>query len=85
VAGPASPHLLRARALQALAGSGDPALGQWEEWTGRAFHIRRRLTPVEAKTTGPMLDIRGTPEQQRRFDRMRRALPAGLADRLGPL
>ena len=69
----------------ALDGVGDPTLGQWEEWTGKAFHVRRRLTPAEACAVGPVVDIRGTPEQHRRFKRVRAALPAGLADSLGPL
>jgi hypothetical protein len=76
---------LRAEAFGALRGVGDPNLGQWEEDTGRAYHVRRRLTPGEAHLVGPVVDIRGTVEQARRFAIMRAVLPPGLADRLGPL
>lgn len=75
VHGHASTQALRQRCLVALAGVGDPS-AQWEEWTGRAYHIRRRLTPEEQSVTGPVLDIRGTPEAQHRFDAVARELPA---------
>src|SRR5262245_5213519 len=45
-----------------LNGVGDPAVGEWGEWTGRAFHLRRRLSPREQLRVGPVLDIRRTPE-----------------------
>jgi hypothetical protein len=64
---------------------GAAELGQWEEWTGRAFHLRRRLSPVEAEQVGPVVDVRHTPEQMRRFEALRLVLPPGLADSLGPL
>lgn len=54
---------------------------------GVAFHLRRRLTPVEAVGTGGTLDIRGTDEARRRAagigDRLRYAHPAVLAEELG--
>ena len=53
---------LRILALNALKGVGDPDRGEWEEWTGVAYHIRRRLTEAEEATTGPAKDIRGTME-----------------------
>jgi hypothetical protein len=57
---------LRRIALKALEGVGDEALGQWEEWTGKAFHIRRRLSNEEQLLTGDAIDIRGTSEAIRR-------------------
>lgn len=52
--------------MAALAGVGDPKAGQWSEWTGKAFHLRRRLTSNEEKMTGPVIDIRGTTEAMER-------------------
>jgi hypothetical protein len=56
-----------------LAGVGNPLAGEWREWTGRAFHLRRRLTAREQLAVGPVIDIRGSEEARRR------------AERLGPL
>jgi len=56
------------RAEQALAGLGDPTLGEWREWSGYAYHLRRRLTAAEQNPIGPAIDIRGTPEALRRFE-----------------
>jgi hypothetical protein len=67
VAGPARKAELRSRALLALHGVGAPRDGQWDEWTGRAFHLRRRLTTEEAIQVGGMLDIRGTPAVEERL------------------
>jgi hypothetical protein len=58
--------VLEREAEHQLSGVGDPSLGEWREWTGRAFHIRRRLTQAEQRRTGPVLDIRGTPEARER-------------------
>jgi len=60
------PAILEREALHQLAGVGDPDLGEWREWTGRAFHIRRRLSATEAERTGPVADIRRTPEARQR-------------------
>ncbi len=68
---------LRRCALVALIGVGDETLGQWEEWTGRAYHIRRRLTLLEQKGIGDVKDIRGTAEQERRYQAVRPFLPFG--------
>lgn len=57
---------LRKRALHALSGVGDRSQ-QWEEWTGKAYHVRRRLTEREQLTIGPAIDIRGTDEAERRL------------------
>lgn len=35
---------------------------QWEEWTGTAFHLRRRLTNGEQAAIGEAVDIRFTEE-----------------------
>lgn len=48
---------------------------QWEEWTGRAFHLRRRLTAEEQANVGPAVDCRGTPEWGRRFAAVEHLLP----------
>jgi hypothetical protein len=61
---------LRTNAHRQLHGVGDPALGQWEEWTGRAFHLRRRLSDREAVQVGPVVDVRCTPEAMRRAERL---------------
>ena len=52
---------LRRVAVRQLDGVGDASLGEWEEWTGRALHIRRRLSVDEQ---GPLaaIDIRKSPE-----------------------
>lgn len=58
---------LRKFALDALEGIGDAGRGEWEEWTGYAFHIRRRLSAQEQEPIGEAIDIRGTPEARRRL------------------
>lgn len=55
-------------ALRVLAGVGDARLGQWEEFTGYALHLRRRLTQEEEAAVGPAIDLRGTDEWQRRLE-----------------
>ena len=69
-----------------LSGVGDESQ-EWEEWTGYALHIRRRLTDEEAEPIGEVLDIRGTPEARARAVRMgqeiERIPPDMLADELG--
>lgn len=52
---------------------GDASLGEWREerdtGTGlRVVHVRRRLTAAEAAVVGPVRDIRGTAEAERRFE-----------------
>lgn len=60
--------LAREMALGALKGAGDAALGEWHE-QGSAYHIRRRLTADELRLAGNLTvrDIRGTPEERKRF------------------
>lgn len=67
-------------ALAALQGVGSEALGQWEEWTGAAYHVKRRLTAEEQRQVGPALDIRGTVEQLERHEAVRCYLPVGMKD-----
>lgn len=64
-------------ALEALEGVGDPEQ-QWREWTGYAYHVRRRLTPEEEKLTGPAIDCRVGPhagEWTKRYYAAVRELP----------
>lgn len=68
---------LRAAAEAALAGVGDAAAGEWREPTERAYHLRRRLTAVEAALVGSVEDVRGTPEGDRRLDLIAPYLPPG--------
>lgn len=79
--------MLEAEAVRQLAGVGDPSLGEWREWSGRAFHIRRRLSEAEQRRVGPVVDVRGTSEAARRASALGGLLvyaPARvLADELG--
>lgn len=52
--------------MRQLQGVGDPTLGEWREWSGRAFHLRRRLSAREQRSVGQAVDVRGTPEAVRR-------------------
>lgn len=54
---------------------GDETAGQWEEYTGKAFHVRRRLTNEEQKPIGPAVDIRGTAEARNRINAVRIVQP----------
>lgn len=73
--------------MRQLRGVGDPVAGEWREWTGRAFHMRRRLTAREALAVGPVVDVRGTTEARHRASRLGdllRFAPAEvLAEELG--
>jgi len=64
---------LEARALKALEGVGDRA-HEWHQWSGFAYHIRRRLTPEEVTWPEEVRDIRGTPEAAARYQRMAQVL-----------
>lgn len=79
--------LCERRALTALDGLGDAALGEWREWTGAAFHIRRLLAPHEQASVGPVVDIRRTPEAARRAaalgNLLRHAPAEVLAEEIG--
>ena len=66
---------MRELALSALEGVGDEVAGQWEEFTGKAFHIRRRLTIEEQALVGPAVDVRGTQEALNRINAVRIVMP----------
>jgi hypothetical protein len=72
---------LREEALKVLHGVGDPSLGEWHEWSGVAYHIRRRLTEREQTRVGDVVDVRGTPEGTRRLNAARPFMPAGMRER----
>jgi hypothetical protein len=78
---------LEEEAMRQLRGVGDASLGEWREWTGRAFHIRRRLSAGEQRRVGPVVDVRRTPEAALRAGRLGDLLkfaPAEvLADEIG--
>lgn len=89
----ASPYLpvraqLEAECLRQLDGVGDASLGEWREWAGRAFHLRRRLSAREQRSVGPVVDIRGTAEALRRAQRLGSLLDHAprevLDDEIGP-
>ncbi len=52
--------------VRQLAGVGDAELGEWREFTGYAFHLRRRLSAREQRQVGPVVDIRCSLEAKRR-------------------
>ena len=81
VSGKTDKETLRRLAMAELDGVGDVQKGQWEEWTGRAYHIRRRLHDAEEVTIGPAVDCRGTAEWNRRYDAAKMELPE-MAKRL---
>jgi hypothetical protein len=66
-----------AMADRALAGVGDPALGEWREVGVRAVHLRRRLSAAERALAGGLgvRDVRGTPEERERLRRLLRDAP----------
>lgn len=70
--------MLKDMAYEMLEHHGDATLGEWTEETGRAFHLRRRLTPDEESKVGPAVDCRETDEGVRRFQAMKSVLPEAL-------
>lgn len=79
-------EFLERMALEALKGVGDVALGQWIEWTGKALHVRRRLSADESSLVGPVRDVRGTYEGRLRAERALRVyrgmVPPGVLEEL---
>ena len=68
VTGKRSVSAFRAKAIKALRGVGDSE-HEWhqENINGRGvYHLRRRMTDAEQKRIGSPVDIRGTPEAERR-------------------
>ena len=76
LAGTEAPDFLRDCALLALQAVGDASLGQWEQYRNETYHVRRRLTPREQVPIGDAIDIRNTPEAERRAAAMQRFLPS---------
>ena len=65
-----TPDDLKLVALRMLQGVGEAASGEWHEFTGVAYHLRRRLTAAEqARGVGDACDLRGTDEMRRRYSR----------------
>jgi hypothetical protein len=62
--------------MKALRGIGNRDLGQWEEWSGTAYHVKRRLSDEEQEQVGEALDIRGTQAATARREAVQRYLPA---------
>jgi hypothetical protein len=56
---------------------GDAKLGEWREVGDKAVHLRRRLTDEERVLGGNLIvrDIRGTAEEQARFEALLRDAP----------
>lgn len=77
---------LKRLAYRHLAGVGDMGR-EFHEFTGRAYHLRRRLTEQEQTVTGPAVDLRGTEEALSRLAAVKDMLPrAGVllaAEELG--
>ena len=82
VAGRPDETFLRGRAREALSGVGDASLGEWESWSGFAYHVKRRLSVEEQKLVGEAVDIRGTMEAVRRHEKVKRYLPPDVRDRI---
>ena len=65
-------------ALGALKGVGAAELGEWERWSGEAYHVKRRLREEEQGQVGEAMDIRGSQEAEQRRVAMVRYLPVGM-------
>lgn len=57
---------------------GDASLGEWEEWTGQYYHLRRRLSYKEQSLVGDVVDVRGTEEGKRRYTAVLCYIPAHM-------
>lgn len=67
-------------AMRALHGVGSRERGEWHDWTGKAYHVRRRLNAKEQAIVGDVLDIRGKPEAIERFAAIQSVLPQQAAE-----
>jgi hypothetical protein len=65
----------RREVLRQLDGLGDASLGEWGEWSGDAYYIRRRLSVREQVSVGPVVDVRFTPEAVERLQLFALAVP----------
>lgn len=73
---PGTLPLLESQARRVLYGVGEASRGEWSERGGwEFFHLRRRLSTEEELLVGPVMDIRGTPEAERRRARVLVARP----------
>ena len=72
---PSDEQFLRRFALNAIKDIGDSSRGQWTEWTGTYYHVRRRLSRAEQEIVGDILDIRGTQEAIERHATVKMYLP----------
>lgn len=70
---------VRHLAQKHLEGVGDTTRGEWEEFNAdaRVFHLKRRLSEKEQESVGDAIDIRNTPEQEKRWLKVRQYLPDG--------
>lgn len=57
---------------------GDASLGEWQEWSGYAYHVRRRMTSTEQLLVGEAVDLRGTAEAWGRLEACRDEIPAEM-------
>ena len=64
-------------AQQQLLGVGNP-LREWQQFTPRAFHLRRRLTREEMKITGKVSDLRKTEAGYQRLEAIKNELPPAV-------
>ena len=64
-----APALAREMAERALTGVGDLKAGEWRHDRPQAYHLRRRLSAEELQLAGGLSvrDIRGSPEERKRF------------------
>lgn len=72
---PFSAPSLRAIAMKVLDGVGDASLGQWEQVSPRALHIRRRVSDAEWAGRPWGHDLRGTDEAKQRLAAVAHLLP----------
>lgn len=68
--------------MEALSGVGDADQGEWEEWSGFAYHIKRRLSAEEQAQVGDACDIRGTAEAVTRHAAVKLYLPAHMRNHI---
>jgi hypothetical protein len=65
---------LRQHAYDALIGVGDKSV-EFHEFSGYAYHLRRRLTKEEELRVGCVIDLRNTEEALKRFEAIKASLP----------
>lgn len=65
--------------MRALHRVGAQHLGEWHDWTGRAYHVRRRLHANEQAIVGDVKDIRRTDEAMERLAAIAQIIPRQAA------